>query len=64
MSLPSNAKAYDGYLVLEGVEREHAGQYRCTATTITQYATDDALLTVSKKISLFFFVIFLVTLTF
>ncbi|CCG28432.1 Basement membrane proteoglycan [Caenorhabditis elegans] len=51
MSLPPNAKAYDGYLVLKGVEAENAGQYRCTATTITQYATDDALLTISKRIS-------------
>lgn len=53
MSLPPNAKAYDGYLVLKGVEAENAGQYRCTATTITQYATDDALLTISKRISLY-----------
>ncbi|CAI5441954.1 unnamed protein product [Caenorhabditis angaria] len=49
MSLPPNARSYDGYLVLEGIEKSNYGHYRCIATTITQYATDDAWLTVQPR---------------
>ncbi|CAD6196919.1 unnamed protein product [Caenorhabditis auriculariae] len=48
-SLPRSAKTHGGYLVLEDVAPEDFGQYRCTATTITSIATDDALLTISQE---------------
>ncbi|CAB3410943.1 unnamed protein product [Caenorhabditis bovis] len=50
-SLPSNARVHDGYLEIDDVQSRQAGQYRCTASTITQIAADDALLTISRRTS-------------
>ncbi|CAI4227289.1 unnamed protein product [Auanema sp. JU1783] len=48
-SLPSKAYTDEGYLSLDDVQLEDEGQYRCIATTIHSYATDDAILTISQS---------------